>query len=288
MIGMGTTIFLVNPQTFPSSTSYLLDTYSAAAAYSLRQLKTGVTSVVRVRRSSDNAGSDFTADEITDGTLVTWTGANDGFVTTWYDQSGGGNDVTQSTAGNQPRLVASGVVQTLTGASGNALTWGIAGSQLLNSTALTELNSGNDFSIFAVARQGNNASQAIVSTQSTSSASRYAMNAGADGANGRLGIIHNGTTAYNANVGSDLAQDAYLFVNINDGTAKGLDGYYNGNGAYSVTWTGTYTNNTLQIGVDRNNQWEATLISEVIIFGTDESANRTDIESDINTYYSIY
>ena len=68
---------------------YLLDTYSAAAAYSLRQLKTGVTNVVRVRRS-DNAESDFTADEITDGTLTTWTGANDGFVTTLYEQSGSG------------------------------------------------------------------------------------------------------------------------------------------------------------------------------------------------------
>ena len=85
---MATTIFLVNPQTF-SSTSYLLDTYSAAAAYSLRQLKTGVTNVVRVRRSGDLAESDFTADEVSDGTLLSWVTASGTFgnVVTWYDQS---------------------------------------------------------------------------------------------------------------------------------------------------------------------------------------------------------
>ena len=55
---------------------YLLDTYSAAAAYSLRQLKKGVTYVVRIRRSGDLAESDFTAAEITDGTLLSWVTAS--------------------------------------------------------------------------------------------------------------------------------------------------------------------------------------------------------------------
>ena len=66
-----------------------LDTADAAAAYSLRNLKTSYTgSVIRVRRSVDNAEADFTADEITDGTLLAWVGntaSDNGFVTTWYD-----------------------------------------------------------------------------------------------------------------------------------------------------------------------------------------------------------
>ena len=110
---MATTIFLVNPQTF-SSTSYLLDTYSAAAAYSLRQLKTGVTNVVRVRRSGDLAESDFTADEVSDGTLLSWVTASGTFgnVVTWYDQSGGGNDLIQSTATFAPKVVAGSALVT--------------------------------------------------------------------------------------------------------------------------------------------------------------------------------
>ena len=92
----------------------LLDEYpNAAAAYSLRELSNASvgSAVVRVRRSSDNAEQDFTATEITDGTLTTFTGANDGFVATWYDQSGNGVDVLQSSASLQPRLVFNGVIE---------------------------------------------------------------------------------------------------------------------------------------------------------------------------------
>ncbi len=59
-----------------------------AAAYSLRSFDADADpNVVNVRRSSDGATSDFTASEVSDGTLTDWVGAgNDGHVTTWYDQ----------------------------------------------------------------------------------------------------------------------------------------------------------------------------------------------------------
>ena len=89
----------------------LADYPGAAAAYSLRNLIDTTTSVVRVRRSSDNTEQDFTSAEITDGTLTTFTGVNDGFVTTWYDQSGNGVNAAQTTATRQPvQIVDSGVV----------------------------------------------------------------------------------------------------------------------------------------------------------------------------------
>jgi hypothetical protein len=93
----------------PPST-LLLDLYpNAAAAYSLRQLRAGVANVVRVRRSSDNTEADFTAAQVSDGSLATWVGAgNDGFVRTWYDQSGGVNHAVQSTTANQPQIISSG------------------------------------------------------------------------------------------------------------------------------------------------------------------------------------
>jgi hypothetical protein len=51
----------------------LLDTYAgAAAAYSLRRLSKIASSVVRVRRASDNAEADFKAKEVSDGTLTDW------------------------------------------------------------------------------------------------------------------------------------------------------------------------------------------------------------------------
>jgi hypothetical protein len=91
----------------------LLDTYTgAAAAYSLRQLRTGVTNVVRVRRSSDNTEQDFTAAQITDGTLTAFCGVGDGFIRTWYDQSGNNVNLNQASASAQPQIVSSGSIIT--------------------------------------------------------------------------------------------------------------------------------------------------------------------------------
>ena len=68
--------------------------------------------VALIRRVSDSALQAFTPDEITDGTLTTWTGANDGALVTEYDHSGNGNDRTQPNTARQGLLVVAGVLQT--------------------------------------------------------------------------------------------------------------------------------------------------------------------------------
>jgi hypothetical protein len=97
----------------------LLDTYSgAAAAYSLRLLRTAYTgSAIRVRRASDNTEQDigFVSNELDTSALTTFCSGTDGFVETWYDQSGNGYDATQGTAANQPQIVSSGSVLTENG-----------------------------------------------------------------------------------------------------------------------------------------------------------------------------
>ena len=94
----------------------ILNKYTGAeAAYSLRKLKSGVTSVVKVRRTIGDE-RDFTASEITDGTLATWASGGDAFVNTWYDQSGNGNHGVVANDDLEPKLVSSGAVLT----SGNS------------------------------------------------------------------------------------------------------------------------------------------------------------------------
>jgi hypothetical protein len=98
-----------------ASCSYLLDQYSgAAAAYSLRKLDCDYTGyAIRVRRSSDNSEQDigFTSNgDLDTAALKTFVSTNSGYVVTWYDQSGNSKNATQSTAGNQPRIINSGVV----------------------------------------------------------------------------------------------------------------------------------------------------------------------------------
>jgi hypothetical protein len=103
---------------WPSFTG-LLDLYpNAAVAYSLRRLRSGYTgSAIRVRRSSDSAEQDigFVSNVLDTASLLTFVGAGDGFVTTWYDQSGLGLNATQTTAGVQPEIVLGGVLWTQNG-----------------------------------------------------------------------------------------------------------------------------------------------------------------------------
>ena len=105
--------------TQPVGENNLLDIYGgAAAAYSLRRLSKDATNVVRVRRSSDNTEANFTAEQILDGDLLRWVGlgaSNNGFVTTYYDQSGNGNNAVQATAASQPQIVDAGNVITSNG-----------------------------------------------------------------------------------------------------------------------------------------------------------------------------
>ena len=100
--------FLVNNPEPVAFTGLLNDYSGAAAAYSLRLLdNTYSGNAIKVRRSSDNTEQDiaFVNNELYTASLETFAGAGDAFVTTWYDQSGSGNDATQTTAASQPQIV---------------------------------------------------------------------------------------------------------------------------------------------------------------------------------------
>lgn len=116
---------------------YILDVYTgAAAAYSLRQLKTGVTNCIKVRRDSDNTTQiiGFVNGVIDSSSLTTFVGSGSGFIDTWYDQSGNGRDATQSSTSIQPRIVNLGTIETQN--SKAAVRW-TAADQVLNIGSFT-------------------------------------------------------------------------------------------------------------------------------------------------------
>ncbi len=87
----------------------LLDTYTgAAAAYSLRKLRTAYSgSAIRVRRASDNTEQDIGFNvfgELDTVSLASFCSGTDGFVRTFYDQSGNGRDFAQTNTANQPKI----------------------------------------------------------------------------------------------------------------------------------------------------------------------------------------
>lgn len=86
---------------------------------SLRKLNPAYSgNCLRVRRSSDNTTLDVGfngAGELDTAALLAFVGSGSGFVNIWYDQSGSGNNWSQSTLGAQPRIVNAGVLDTFGG-----------------------------------------------------------------------------------------------------------------------------------------------------------------------------
>jgi len=145
---IGTRRALLGSRTLP-----LLDRIPGGlAAYSLRKLRAGYTDgAIRVRRSSDSTEQDIgfdAAGNLDTSSLLAFTGAGDGFITTWYDQTGGGATFAQATTANQPRIVASGVVDVINGKP-TALFDGINDSLTGNATCNALLKNKTGMSLLA-------------------------------------------------------------------------------------------------------------------------------------------
>jgi hypothetical protein len=88
------------------------DITSLVAAYATRKVVAAYAGdCLRLRRSSDDAESDFgfSGDDLDTAAIATWLSAATGYVVTWYDQSGNGHDATQSDATKQFTYLASGI-----------------------------------------------------------------------------------------------------------------------------------------------------------------------------------
>ena len=259
---------------FPPTSGLLYNYPGASAAYSLRNLANNVTNVVRVRRSSDNVEQNFTAAQVTDGTLTTFTGANDGFVTTWYDQSGNSNDASTPAALQQYLIVDNGAIY-------------MSGGK----PAIVNLNSSNKFlgwneftavTVISVSKQVGDYSKLQC---------LFTRDYGSSTSNERA-IRRDDQSPY---------QNWTVVGNTQDWFVPASGDWYSNNDLKTSDYTNpntellfltntgsqTYSINRIGDGGSTNRSIKAA-IQEIIIYGTDQSTNRVGIESNINQEYDIY
>lgn len=283
----------------------LLDTYTgAAASYSLRKMRSAYTGyAIRVRRSSDDTTLDvgFKSDGSLDTTsLLSFVGSNNGFVSIWYDQSTSGKNATQPTLVNQPQIVISGTLQTLNGKPSlyfdgasryldcgylnggtkpaNFSTW-ISGS-FTDKTATR--------SIIASGDSGGNGTAAYNLIGIYSAASYY-----------MFGGVGNGTQyRYWITATSPVTSQQYLFEqHYKSNTSPYLGVFYwnNVNKAVDDWLQGTsqssggteYKTSIGRSGED-NGSYHKGYVQEVITYFSDQTTNRLGINTNINSFYSIY
>tara|TARA_R110002167_G_scaffold87431_5_gene236313 strand:+ start:530 stop:1483 length:954 start_codon:yes stop_codon:yes gene_type:complete len=258
----------------------LLDTYpGAAAGYSLRSLSSTYTGfAIKVQDNVGGATLDVGFDsnrELDTAAIAIYGGVNDVFVETWYDQSGNGNNSAQATSANRPKIYD--------GTTGVVTDNGKPSIAFSNTTgSMSGYTPANgDISFFMAANNTDTTSSHAFGTQKWS---------GTSNGNWFIGCqttfrfyTHPGTSSVTATItqGQMFLGSAFQISGnksiFSDGSAGGT-----ATGA-DTSWTGPGL-----ISDTTSSRGFAGPISEMIIYESDQTSNRTGIETNINDFYLIY
>jgi hypothetical protein len=215
----------------------------------------------------------------------------DGFVETWYDQSGNGSDATQLTAGSQPKIVD----------AGSLVTGGIDfldGTDTFLETTNSDICNVPQLSLFTVLTPHIAASQtaafscgATVSNSTSYGGWVLTLNGYSDTVglltqskgNSALTGIFTSVTSSEALV-SLVSTFPNASISRDGGTAAASSSMVSPN----QTSTGT---RKFRIGCNftfRAASFYSQPINEIIVYTSDQTANRPAIEANINNQYDIY
>lgn len=276
----------------PPAAQLLLDEYpGAAAAYSLRLLRTAYAGdCVEVRRVSDGATSNigFSGGVIDTATLKTFCAGTDCFVRTWYDQSTNAYNATQTTTTIQPRIVAGGVIMRQSGLPAIEFT----ADYLPINNSLGTLLAGEDvtISLFSITRYTSLSSGATIFAAAGSGFTPFWQ-------------VYFNTVSFIvrkrsdasvliANPANSVTTNNTLYTAIDQGTTliSARNGSIVDNGISFDTGFITLTRAT--IGARVNEQLNVgeignAIMQELILYKSNQSSNRTGIETAINSFYNI-
>jgi hypothetical protein len=253
---------------------------AAVALSAARLLRSDYTGdAIRVRRASDSAEQDIGFDGaglLDTSALATFCAGTDGFVKTWYDQSGNGNDPVQVATASQWKIYDS--VTGVEVRSGAATINRAASTAILGSLNIGSVSQPIDF--FSV--QAVNAGGGTARVWRTASSS----------INFLIRKIENDTllaapTALVSSVISPAPDNGEL--RLLRGLINSTSSKIHFDGAEVAS--GNAGTNTIDSDVHLGGLATAQLVesmSEFILYPSDQSANSAAIEANINAFYSIY
>ncbi len=222
-----------------------------------------------------NEGTSAQSYATTSGTYLEGNGA----VTTFYDQSGNGNNATNSTASEQPLVVSGGSV--LVDGNGKAKIQATASSQYLSAT---RINPNPLYSFYALEK---GTSTGAFSGFSGQWANSYAIFFGST----RASVFDTSGTRHNVARGTTMTSgNRYLISAVFD---NDIEIYQDGTLEGSVSAVGDlrFTDASQKLflfGYSGGNADPDSCLQEVIFFNSDQSTNRTGIETNINDHFDIY
>jgi len=258
--------------------SFLFDSYGGAlGAYSLRQLNASYTgAAVTVRRESDNATKDIGFDvygNLQQGELKAFCAGTNGFVSVWKDQSGNGNDATQTIPELQPQIITNGAVYLVNNRP--ALYWddnelnadGLIGQDRIDAY-ISYKTSDTNYILFA-SQIVNGKFSAVVQADSASTTLSFDWTQVGQ----LLTIYQNGSQVA---IDSETTRDDLVGLLVND--KLNIEVHEN---ARTDEWTA--------FGISKYQGFRQLdgYMTELVVYNSDQSANRTGIEANIMTHYNI-
>jgi hypothetical protein len=203
-----------------------------------------------------------------------------GFVETWYDQSGNGNDATQLTAGSQPKIVDAGTLE-----------------KDANGKPEMVFDGSNDWLDLGVKQLGNteffadSSDSWFITAVATYSGGTLISKAVSNNVEREFQIFYNlGQNTVNARGGhTDFSADTdRRIISFNWDGSNAVAG---ANGASTTVNVGSAakTNQNINIGSRTNGGFPLNgSIQEIIVYDSDQTSNRPAIEANINNQYDIY
>lgn len=245
---------------------------------------------LRVRRSSDDAEQDiyFSNDVVNETALTDFCGVGDGYVVKWYDQSGLTNDFEQPNPLYQPKIVSSGVVITDNSLPGLDFLPSGDGVHLLSPSGF--LNGATELSFFGVWNIVTASNDGVFGASNTNSVGLEILTVNVSSRPTFLRI--NGTLR------NDNAGAAYQMWNASTQSLTTIIGNATDVKVYKDGSAVTLTDSSALPALNFNGQYAMGLYNDlgnsmegkiqcVIVYDTDQTAERANIEGYLITHFGI-
>jgi len=282
--------------------AYLLDDYpNASAAYSVRLLSSTYSgALVRIRKDTGgqpekdfypDANNELSLDSSDGGTtLGSWIGSNDGYVVTWYSQTGS-NDATQSSASAQPKIISGGALITDNGKAAIEFDG-------VNDVFPIDLGTPftTEFSAFSVSNRSDSSTddRSLYTLNKSGTANDYWFRIQNIPSSSITQVRNKTTGGTNSNIESYTNwNNQMLITQIANTDSNYLKSAINNGSITTLTTSGSFTeiaSGNSYIGSFRfgNSQFHLGTIQEIVFFNVDYIDSQSDILQNINDFYSIY
>ena len=255
----------------PAFTGFLNETYGsgAEAAYSTRRLNGNVTDCMVIRRASDSTTTTigFDGEDIDEAAITTFCTGTSCTVYQWLDQSGNGNTATAAAPANEPTIYTGGALVTENG----KVAVKFDGTDDILDASLTI---SNDFTAIVTGLSTDTTSNQKFIADQTNSKGQLFVNAGNYN-------WFDGSTA-TALESADVLRHLFFVSADAGGSFVSIDG-----ADQSITGIGNTGYGELKIGGRTiSSQYLNGNIQEIILYASDKSSVRTDIEENIGDYFT--